>query len=223
MISPIIGRFPVLRAFVAALTLTLAAGARADTIFFDNTDSPIVSGSFIAAFVSQNVRIKTDGFAPGDNLAYIDIWLTPFNVPDGKLPNLLLYEDNAGTLGSLLTSAKLDAGIPNSPDLQQVRVNFDHGPALQDETNYWIGMNFDAGATGSFAWATSLDAQMTFLAFITAGGTNYVGTHNVPHIQMVGKSAAVPDGGSVAVYLGMLVAAAALVRRFRPGLSTAAA
>ena len=41
------------------------------------------------------------------------------------------------------------------------RVNFDNGPALEDELFYWIGMNFDPGAIGSFAWATSLDPQMT--------------------------------------------------------------
>jgi hypothetical protein len=215
-------RFLSLRALIAAVAL--ATCARADTIFFDNTDSPIVSGSFIAAFVSQNVRIKTDSFTPGDHLAYVDIWVTQFNVTDGKLPNLAIYQDNAGALGSLLTSAKLDAGVPNNRDPQQVRVNFDNGPALEDELFYWIGMNFDPGAIGSFAWATSLDPQMTFLAFITAGGVNYVGTNNVPHVAIVGTSAAaVPETGSTALYLVTLLAGGALYRRLRGRFFHAAA
>ncbi len=207
-------RFSALRALVAAVAVSTCA--RADTIFFDNTAGPIASTSFISAAVSQNVRIKTDSFAPGDTLAYIDVWLGQFSAPDGKLPNVTIYEDNAGALGSLLTSAKLDAAIPFSFTPQNVRVNFTNGPALQDDTFYWIGMNFDAGSIGSLGWATTLVPDFTSLAFITASGTNYVGTRNVPHVKLVGTSAAgVPEGGSVALYLGAALTGLALLRRRR--------
>lgn len=221
MISSLLRRFPGLQALVA--TAALATCARADTIFFDNTASPIVSGSFISAFVSQNVRIKTDSFTPGDTLAYIDIWLTQFNAPDGNLPNVVIYEDNAGALGGLLASAQLDATLPNSVTPQNVRVNFNNGPALEDETFYWIGMNFNAGATGSLGWSTSFDSEMTFLAFITSAGVNYVGTHNVPHVSIVGTSTAVPEAGSTALFLVPLLAGAMWHRRLRTRPARAAA
>jgi hypothetical protein len=216
MISTLTSRFHACRALVAAAAL--ATCAHADTVFFDNTDAPIASGSFISAFVSQNVRIKTDSFSPGDSLAYIDIWLTQFNAADGKLPSLNLYQDNSGALGSLLASAQLAAAPATSQIPQHVQVDFINGPTLADETFYWIGMSFAAGSTGSFAWSTSLDAQMTSLAFITAFGVNYVGTFNVPHVKLVGTSTTtptVPDTGSAGMYLGLLLSGMAGYRSLR--------
>src|SRR5688572_3942859 len=143
MISALTTRFHACRALVAAATL--ATCAHADTIFFDNTDTPIANGSFISAFVSQNVRHKTDSFSPGDSLAYIDIWLTQFNAADGQLPSVNLYQDNSGALGSLLTSAQLATTLTYSMVPQQVQVDFVNGPVLADETFYWIGMSFAPG------------------------------------------------------------------------------
>ena len=191
----------------------MATSAQADTVYFDNSASPVVSGLFIAASVGQVVRFKTDTFAAADNLSFADLWVNQFNVTDGKLPILTIYQDSAGALGSALTAASFSQVLPNSYTLQPVQVNFAGDISLASNSYYWIGMGFAPGSTGSLAWSTSLQDDYTTLAFITGAGVNYVSTRNMPNVKLVGQSSSVPDSGTVLLYLSLSLAGLALYHR----------
>jgi len=207
--------FRFIRSFLVALSV--ASVAYADTIYFDNSSSPLASASFISASVSQVVRFKTDVFSGTDTLSFVDLWVGQVNIQDGLLPVLTIYNDVSGALGSVLESAQFNEAPANtSPGLpaQQVRVDFSGTTALASESYYWIGMGFAPGSTGSLGWSTSLQTDLTSLAFITAGGVNYVGTNNMPNVKIVGSSAAsVPESGAVALYVLIAFSCLAIYRQ----------
>lgn len=176
--------------------------ANADTIYFDNSSSPLVSSDFISASVSQVVRFKTDAFATADTLSYVDLWVAQVNIHDGLFPILTIYNDVSGALGSVLESTHFGATLNNALLPQQARVDFSGTTALSSESYYWIGVGFAPGSTGSLGFNTSLQTDLTSLAFITAAGVNYVGTHNMPNVKIVGTSvSSVPESGAVALYV----------------------
>ena len=198
------------------VALTLASVANADTIYFDNSSSPLVSSSFINASVSQVVRFKTDTFASTDTLSFVDLWVGQVNIHDGLLPILTIYNDVSGALGSVLESAQFGEAPTNALPAQQVRVDFSGTTSLASASYYWIGMGFASGSTGSLGWNTSLQTDLTSLAFITAGGVNYVGTQNMPNVKIVGFSAAsVPESGAVALYVVMAFGCLAFYRQIQ--------
>lgn len=208
---------PFLRA-VASLrflivSLSLVGVSRADSILFDNSASPIASSSFISAWVSQVVRFKTDAFTAPTQLDYVDLWVTQFVVNDGSMPNVVIYEDNAGALGSLLDSAALTSPVPTSYTPQSIRAEFGGDKILSPDSYYWIGMNFNPGASGSLGMNTSLQSDPTTLAFLTAFGLNYVQTFNMPNVKIVGVTAAVPDTGAAGALIILSLVPLALHRR----------
>ena len=187
--------------------------SRADTILFDNSASPIVSSSFISAWVSQVVRFKTDSFAVPTQLDYADLWVTQFVVNDGIMPNVVIYEDNAGALGNLLDSAALTSSVPNTYIPQPVRVEFGKDQTLAPDSYYWFGMNFAPGATGSLGMSTSMQDETTTVAFLTSFGLNYVPTFNMPNVKIVGTPAAVPDSAATGALVALGLIPLALFRR----------
>jgi hypothetical protein len=195
------------------VTASAVVTSRADTILFDNSASPIVSGSFISAWVSQVVRFKTDSFAAPTRLDYADLWVTQFVVNDGMMPNVVIYEDNAGTLGNLLDSAALASSVPNTYVPQPVRVEFGNDQTLAPDSYYWFGMNFGPGATGSLGLSTSLQDETTTVAFLTSFGLNYVPTFNMPNVKIVGTPAAVPDSATTGSLIALSLIPLALFRR----------
>lgn len=193
-------------------TSAVVAG-RANTILFDNSASPIVSSSFISAWVSQVVRFKTDSFAVPTQLDYADLWVTQFVVNDGIMPNVVIYEDNAGALGNLLDSAALTSSVPNTYIPQPVRVEFGNDQTLAPDSYYWFGMNFAPGATGSLAMSTSMQDETTTVAFLTSFGLNYVPTFNMPNVKIVGTPAAVPDSATTGALIALSLIPLAVFRR----------
>ncbi len=212
------------RNLLVALSLATVM-ARADTIYFDNSSSPLANGSFISAAVGQVVRFKTDTFAAStDTLSSVDLWITQANIHDGLLPILTIYNDAAGALGSVVESAQFGANLTNTFPAQAATVDFSGTTSLASDSYYWIGMGFAPGSTGSLAWATSLQTDFTTLAFITAGGVNYVGTRNMPNVKIVATSASsVPESGAVFLYVAIAFGCLGFYRHIQSSKSGAMA